>query len=210
MPQVFEKEKHLTTAYGIILYKNNHPDLKALKQDYQPSIHGHKTWDSSFLLMDYLLHQRLLKTKMRVMELGCGWGPASIFCAENADCKVQAIDMDSSVFPFLESQAAINDVQIQTIESSFEQLSNQQLKQNKLIIGADICFWDNLTDIHFSLIKKALKQGVQDIIYADPGRAPFYELAERCIKHFNAEHYEWYATEPKKFEGYILHIKNNS
>lgn len=207
MPQVFEKEKHLTTAYGVILYEKGHPDLKILKQDYQPSIHGHKTWNSSFLLIDYLLHQRILKSKMPVMELGCGWGPASIFCAENAQCQVTAVDMDPSVFPFLESQAEINDVSVKTLKSSFESLSNQQLKRNQLIMGADICFWDNLTDTHFKLIKKALKQGVSNIIYADPGRAPFYELAERCLKHFNAEHYEWYATEPKKFEGYILHIK---
>lgn len=207
MPQVFDKIKHLTTAYGIILYKNSHPDLKTLKQDYQPSVHGHKTWNSSFLLMDYLLHQRVLKTKMSVMELGCGWGPASIFCAENAEAKVTAVDMDSSVFPFLESQAEINGVTIQTLESNFESLSNKQLKQNELIIGADICFWDNLTEIHFELIQKALKQGVKNIIYADPGRAPFYELAERCMEHFDAECLEWYSTEPKRFEGYILHIK---
>ena len=49
-------EAHIEYAYGIYLLEPKHRLIKALKKRYKPSIHGHKTWGSSFLLMDYLQH----------------------------------------------------------------------------------------------------------------------------------------------------------
>lgn len=207
MPQVAEQEPKLFQAYGIFLFENDHPTIKELEEIYVPSVHGHKTWDSSFLIMDYLLHKHLLETKKKVMELGCGWGPAAIFCAENAQAKVTGVDIDEEVFPFLEAQAEINRVKVKPLKKSFEKLKKSDLSKFDLVLGADICFWDQFTDIHFKLIKRALKAGVQDVVFADPGREPFYELAEKCQKHFNTEYLDWYSTEPERFEGYILHIK---
>ena len=208
MPQVAEQEPKLFQAYGIFLFENDHPTVKELEEIYVPSVHGHKTWDSSFLIMDYLLHKHLLKPKKKVMELGCGWGPAGIFCAENAKAHVTGVDIDEDVFPFLEAQAEINRVKVKPMRKPFERLKKKDLSKFQLLIGADICFWDQLTDIQFKLIKRALKAGVKDIVFADPGRAPFYELAEKCQKSFKTEYLDWYSTEPSKFEGYILHISN--
>lgn len=207
MPQSAELEKHLLQAYGIFLFQPKHPTIKALEQKFSPSVHGNKTWSASFLLMDYLLHKRLLHPKKTIMELGCGWGPASIFCAENAGAKVTAVDLDEDVFPFLNAQADINGVSVKNLNQSFENLNKNYLSKQKLIIGADICFWDPMADIHFNLIKRALKAGVKDIIFADPGRQPFYNLVEVCQKHFKTKYLDWYSTEPKRFEGYILHIQ---
>ncbi|GAB1259023.1 hypothetical protein NBRC116494_35250 [Aurantivibrio plasticivorans] len=209
MPELVElPEKNLFSAYGVTLLESKHKTVKKLEKHYQPSIHGHKTWSSSFLLMDYLMHTRLLKQRQRVLELGCGWGPAAIFCAAHADCKVTGLDRDEEVFPFLEVQAALNDVEVSTIKKGFEQVSKPLLKNYDLVFGTDVCFWDELVPMHFKLIKRALDAGVKNIIYTDPGRSTFYELAEKCKVKFNVEYLDWYSTEPDYFEGYILHIKN--
>ena len=207
MPQSIDQQKKLLYAYGIFLFENNHPTVKELEATYAPSVHGHKTWNSSFLIMDYLLHQGVLRPKKAVMELGCGWGPAGIFCAENAEAKVTGVDLDKEVFPFLKAQAELNGVKVKTLKKGFENLSKKDLADYQLIIGADICFWDMFTQTHFKLIKRALNAGVKDIIFADPGRSPFMKLAELCQQNFNTEFLNWYAVEPEEFEGYILHIK---
>ena len=208
MPQVAEQSDHMFQAYGIFLFENKHSLIKQLRKEYTPSIHGHKTWNSSFLLMDYFLHKHLLKNDLQVMELGCGWGPASIFCAENAGCQVTGVDLDDQVFPFLETQAALNDVEVQTKKQSFDKLTKKELQTFDLVFGADVCFWDQLAKIHYNLIKRAFAAGVKDIVFADPGRSPFFDLAEWCDKKFHTECLEWYSTEPEKFEGYILHVRN--
>ncbi len=207
MPQVAELESKLFQAYGIFLFEDEHPTVKELENTYVPSAHGHKTWDSSFLIMDYLLHKQLLKPAKKIMELGCGWGPAAIFCAENAHAKVTGVDFDEDVFPFLQAQAELNGVTVEPLIKSFNKLRKQDLVKQELIFGADICFWEQLTTTHFKLINRALKAGVKDIIFADPGRDPFYELAEKCQQHFHCDYLDWYSTEPNRFDGYILHIK---
>ncbi|GAA4362285.1 class I SAM-dependent methyltransferase [Kangiella marina] len=202
-------EKHIFQAYGILLLENNHRFVKKLKQHYTPSIHGHKTWNSSFLLMDYFLHNETLEYEQTIMELGCGWGPASIFCAQHATAKVTGVDRDDEVFPFLEVQSALNEVEVKTQKASFEKLTKKDLADYDMLIGADICFWDKLTKIHFNLIKRAFQAGVREVVIADPGREPFYELAELCLDYFDdCELIDWYSTEPEHFEGDILHITN--
>ena len=75
-------EDHMYQAYGIYLLESKHRLIRRLKKAYQPSVHGHKTWNASFLLMDYLQHNPL-KKKSKVLEVGCGWGPGSVFCAKS-------------------------------------------------------------------------------------------------------------------------------
>lgn len=203
-------EKNIFQAYGILLLKNNHRFVRKLKKYYTPSIHGHKTWNSSFLLMDYFLHNETLGHENKVLELGCGWGPTSIFCAQHASASVTGVDRDDEVFPFLEVQAALNEVEVETKQASFEKLSKKELSGFDIMIGADVCFWDQLTKIHYNLIRRAFRAGVKEIIIADPGREPFYSLAEKCLfKYPESELIDWYSTEPEYFEGEILHIKNH-
>ena len=77
-----------------------------------------------------------------------------------------------------------------------------------MILGGDICFWNELIAPLYKLIKKSLKNGVKTIIIADPGRSPFLKLAKKCKKKFNAELIEVKLKDPVKEEGYLLIIKN--
>lgn len=202
-------DRHIIQAYGVSILGSKSKLVKELSKYHEPSVHGDKNWLSSFVVADYLMHQRILKKSSKVLELGCGWGAASIFCAAHAGCKVTGLDIDEDVFPYLEVQAEINDVTIATQQGKFEKLNGKYLAQFDLLIGADICFWDELQDTLFKLVKRALKAGVRDIVLADPGRSPFLDLVARCEKSMELESVSWYCTEPERFEGYILHIKNH-
>jgi len=78
-----------------------------------------------------------------------------------------------------------------------------------MVLGGDICFWNELIDPLYSLIKKSLKNGVNTIVIADPGRSPFLKLAKKCKKKFGAELREVSIKDPVEEEGYLLIIRNN-
>ena len=44
------------------------------------------------------------------MEVGCGWGRASIYCTKKHDSEGLGVDADPKVFPYLHVHAEINDV----------------------------------------------------------------------------------------------------
>ena len=105
-------EAHMTHAYGIYFLEPKHRLIKALKRRYKPSIHGHKTWGAGFLLMDYLQHHGL-KRAARGMEIGCGWGGVSVFCAKQFNARMTAVDLDRAVFPYVDVLAELNEVQLE-------------------------------------------------------------------------------------------------
>jgi len=199
-------EPNVYQAYGIYLLETKHRLIRRLKKAYQPSVHGHKTWSASFLLMDYLQHEPMAR-KSRVLEVGCGWGPGSVFCASHFKAKVTALDIDREVFPFVEVLAALNDVEIQPLPLKFEKLTSGDLARFDVIVGSDICFWDSMVKPLKSLINRALKAGVKRVIITDPGRPTFYELCDLCAKQHDVQLHEWYATEPEYFAGEVVEIR---
>ncbi len=144
-----------------------------------PEIHGHKFWNSSFLIMNHLKRNPIPR-RSRVMEIGCGWGLLGIYCARQFDARVTGTDADRNVFPFLDLHAETNGVRVATERRRFEQLTVERLKEVDVLLGADICFWDELTPVLFNLIRRALKAGVKQIIIGDPSRSPFTALVKRC------------------------------
>jgi len=199
-------EEHMYQAYGIYLLESKHRLIRRLKKAYQPSVHGHKTWNASFLLMDYLQHAPL-KKKSKVLEVGCGWGPASIFCASEFKARVTGLDIDKEVFPFLDVLAELNDVEIAPMTRRFESLKGKDLSRFDCIIGSDVCFWDSMVKSLSQLINRAMKSGVERIIITDPGRPTFYELCDIARKKHRVELQEWYATEPRHFTGEVVEIR---
>jgi predicted nicotinamide N-methyase len=158
----------------------HHPKIRRLKRDgHIPEIHGHKFWNSSFLIMNHL-KKNPLPEGTRVMEVGCGWGLLGVYCAKQFGAEVTGTDADPNVFPFLDLHAEINGVKVTTEKARFEKLTVARLKNVDVLLGADICFWDELTPVLFNMIKRALRAGVKQIIISDPSRSPFTELSGRC------------------------------
>ncbi|MEZ5550123.1 MAG: methyltransferase domain-containing protein [Pseudomonadales bacterium] len=199
-------EDHMYQAYGIYLLESKHRLIRRLKKAYQPSVHGHKTWNASFLLMDYLQHQPLPK-KSRVLEVGCGWGPGAVFCASEFRAKVTGLDIDSAVFPFLEVLAELNDVKVTPMKRRFESLKADDLSQFDVIVGSDVCFWDSMVKPLSRLIDRAIKNGVERVVITDPGRPTFYELCDIVRKKHKVKLNEWYATEPNHATGEVLDVR---
>jgi predicted nicotinamide N-methyase len=197
------QERH---AFDLTILAPSHPEVRRLQHDAAaPSMHGHKVWPSSFVLMDYL-HQRGVPRRARVLELGCGWGLVGMSCAKTFQARVTGLDADPAVFPYLELHAQRNGVHMATRHGTFADLTAQELAAFDLIVGADICFWEELVDPLYQLIRQGIAAGVVEILVADPSRPPFDELCARCMQQGNAEVLTWTTTRPIKDSGRILRV----
>ena len=121
------------TFSGVKVLNANHSEIRRLKvEGHAPEIHGHKFWNSSFLMMRYL-KKHPVEEGMRVLEIGCGWGLLGIFCAKEFNARVTGADLDPMVFPFLDLPARINGVNVETVKKGFEQLTVRDLSKFDLI-----------------------------------------------------------------------------
>lgn len=198
-------EPHMVQAYGIYVLANQHRFVRRLRRQFEPSAHGHRAWGSCFLLMDYLNHHPL-RRGTAVMEVGCGWAPAGIFCAKRFGSRVTGLDLDKNVFPYAEILATLNEVEINTDCKRFERITKADMNGFKAVIGSDICFWENLVAPLAELTERALAAGVERVIITDPGRPPFFRLANRLAKRHKVKLQDWYALEPKRYEGNVLEV----
>ena len=142
-------------AFGLRILNANHKDIRRLKRNgHQAELHGNKVWNSSFLIMHYLKANPLKKTQ-RVLEIGCGWGLLGLYCVKTFGCRVHGIDADKNVLPFLQLHGDINDVSMQAEKKSFQQLTVDFLGNFDLVLGADICYWDEMTGVLMNLIVRS-------------------------------------------------------
>jgi len=206
-----KKKKPVTTRRfrGVTIPTGSHRAIRRVKRSgVYPSIHGDKFWKSSCLLIDYL-HKNPPAHCRTVIDVGCGWGIAGIWCARKLGSDVTSVDADPDVFPFLEATAELNDVETTPMVSRFEKLSKKKLSRFDMLIAADICFWDELVDPVYNMVNRAIKAGVKHILIADPERPTFHEMAERCMERHCAELIEW--TTPRssiRASGALLVVEN--
>ncbi|BFM07425.1 class I SAM-dependent methyltransferase [Halioxenophilus aromaticivorans] len=194
-------------VHGIYVLKKNSPTLANLRQALpEPSIHGYKVWSSSFLIMDYLKYEPF-DIGSSVLDIGCGWGMLGIYCAKSFKAKVTGVDADEWVFPYLRVHAAMNDVKVKTHTSLYQDIPANMLTKHDVMLGGDICFWDELVEPLYDLVSRAVKKKVGYIIIADPGRSPFMKLAKKCKKDFGGELIPWQITKPRADSGYLLVIR---
>ena len=194
---------------GLVVLNKKHRMIQHIEELLPvPEIHGTQVWGSSFIIMDYL--SSFPPTDgAQLTEIGCGWGLLSIYCARHFEAQMTALDADERVFPFLQTHAILNDVQITTRKRRYEELRIKDLRGQEMLLGGDICFWDKLIDPLYTVIEKAVRAKVERIVIADPGRKPFLKLAKRCKKDFGAVLYDWDIKRPRKVDGYLLEIENN-
>jgi len=194
-------------AHGIRVLLSQHPDVRRLKRESIPIMHGNKIWSSSWLLMDYLTREGL-PGGSRVLEAGCGWGLAGIYCAKRHQARVTGVDADGDVFPYLRLHAEINGVEIHELRRDFTRITTAFLRGFDALIAADVCFWDELVPPIRNLVLRALRAGVKMVLIADPGRPPFEAVAETILKKRDGEAMEWSTNHPRRIRGRILKIEN--
>lgn len=195
-------------AFGLKILNANHPDVRQLKREgYVAEIHGNKFWNSSYLIMNHLKKNPLPK-RARVLEIGCGWGLLGLFCAKEFGNKAHGIDADENVLPYLELHSKVNGLVMTGEKKTFNQLTVDYLSNFDVIMGADICFWDELGNQLFNMIRRAKKAGVKQVLISDPCRPPFTELAERCESRLeDVERVEKFLKRPVNASGEILIVK---
>lgn len=194
------------TVWGLTILQPSHPAVQALQQHApRPTLHGHKVWPTSVVLLDYL-RQRGLAPQSRVLDLGCGWGLVGIACATWFQAQVTGLDADAAVFPYLHLHAQRHGVQLATRHGTFADLTPQDLAAFDLIVGADICFWEELVAPLDRLLRAGVTAGVAEILVADPSRPPFDELCARWVPPGHAEVFTWTTPPPGAEIGRILRV----
>ena len=201
-------EPHIINHFGLKILRSTHPEVRRIKRkQLGHSAHGNKVWRSSFALIDYL-ETYPLEPQSKVLEIGCGWGLSGLYAAKKQNAEVTGIDIDSSVKPYFELQNSINNCAITFEERSFESFSQTELGEYQYIMGSDICFWDEMTNPLFDFIQQSVEAGIKKILISDPGRPPFWALAELCSETLNSEIITRRIYQPFKSEKYILVIEN--
>ncbi|MFL0796558.1 MAG: class I SAM-dependent methyltransferase [Cellvibrionaceae bacterium] len=196
------------SVYGVRVLNGRHKKIKDLKkQGFHAEIHGNKFWKSSYLLMDYL-KENPIKPGSRVLEVGCGWGIAGIYAAKKFDCHITGLDADENVFPYMRVHAEANEVDHASWHCRFEKAKPKDLQNFDVIIGSDICFWDELAKPLYKLVERAHGAGVPRIVLADPGRDPFRSLAEKCEKKLDGDFLDWEVKKPEKASGWLMTIES--
>lgn len=200
--------KHIREYFGVRTLLASHPDMRRLKRmSKSTELHGNKLWGSAYLLIDYL-QENPLPAASKVLDLGCGWGLASIYCAKYMDATVTGVDADTAVFPYLSLMASHNHVHIDTFCAHFDELSIDTLGQYDVVIASDVCFWDEMSQSVFDLIQRAISANIKKIIITDPHRPPFIAVAEACIDEYFAELTPRDVITNRRHQGSVLVIEN--
>ncbi len=190
---------------GMRVLKNNHKLVRALRKEHgYPTHHGNKVWKSSIVLMDYLRKNPPPK-KGKVLEVGCGWAIGGLYCAKKWSCDVHGLDIDPTVLPFAQLHADINGVPFTPHAKSYQSAKGPFLKPFDCVVGSDICFWDELSELLLSLTKRSVKAGCR-VVITDPGRSPFLTMAKKVEKLWGTELIPWAVGAPYDVSGWVLDV----
>jgi predicted nicotinamide N-methyase len=193
------------SLFGLHLLTAQDARIRRLKRTHRCAVHGQKVWRSASVLLDYFQEYPLDKG-LKILELGAGWGLAGIYCAQRFNAQVTALDIDPAVFPYLELHAQLNDVAITPWQLDFSALTDTHLQAFDLVIGSDICFWDQQSEVLLALMEKLQRLAIRTII-ADPGRPPFLNVVDTLLSQPAAHTLaveNWSVPHPFNLHGVIL------
>jgi predicted nicotinamide N-methyase len=165
-------------------YIGSHPKMRSrLRSSSRPTEFGNKVWASSLVLINYLQENPFELKGLRVLEIGCGWGLLGVYLAKLHHCHVTCTDMDEKVLPIVQLHAELNEVTIKTKKASFGELKESFLNNFDLIIGAEVCYSEEVGLEITAMVQRAFKGNVKQVLIADPGRPDFYDYQTHCAKH---------------------------
>ena len=202
-------DKKLRRFRGVVVPYAGHKSIRAVRRaGHEPSIHGTKLWKSSCLIIDYL-KKHPPKRRKRVLDAGCGWGITGIWCAKEWGSKVVSMDADPAVFPYLDAVAALNGVSTKSWVQRFEKVRKKDLGNVDILLGGDICFWDELVDPVAKMIDRAIDAGVGTIVIGDPERPTFHEMTDKVTCTHGGDVLGWRLSGSVKATGALLVIHND-
>jgi predicted nicotinamide N-methyase len=165
-----------------------HPEIrKHFRQGNRPSEFGNKVWATSHVLLNYLDQEPFDLRGLRVLEIGCGWGLLGVYLAKKYKCNVTCSDLDKCVLPIVEMHAQLNNVNVQTRQSSFAGLTKEYLKNFDLIIGSEVCYSEEVAKEILELMERAFKAKVSRVLIGDPGRPDFSDCYRVCKEKYNSK-----------------------
>ena len=136
-------------------------------------------WSANWVLISYL-QKYPIEQYSRVIEIGCGAGVASIYCAKTFGADVIAVDAAKEVFPYLYAHADKNGVAIKTLHRDFALLTTDDLRGTDVLLGVEVGGWRWVVEPLRALMQRARDAEVKRILLSDPGRETFYAVtAER-------------------------------
>ncbi|MBN2527927.1 MAG: class I SAM-dependent methyltransferase [Deltaproteobacteria bacterium] len=178
--------------HNMTYYTGAHPEIRNLfRNGNRPSEFGAKVWPTSLRTIDFLAqhesHATIFKKGCRVLEIGCGWGLIGVYLACAHSCDVTCSDLDPLVLPVVQLHARRNGVKVRTVQYSFKQLSESFLKQFDVIIGAEVCYSEDVANELTQLLQRAFRASVSHMIVVDPGRPDFDDFHQFCQSRFSTE-----------------------
>ena len=183
--------KNLATVKEIHDFKyctGHHPTLRAhYKSGKRPTEFGNKVWATSLVLLDYLQKKPFELNGLRVLEIGCGWGLLGVYLSKFYSCKVTCTDLDEFVLPIAKYHAELNNTSVEVKKASFNELSLNFLNKFDLILGAEVCYSEEVSKDITALIKRSHRAKVKRFLIADPGRPDFFECYDSCCDDWNAD-----------------------
>lgn len=166
-------------------YTGLHSEIREhFRKGNRPTEFGNKVWSTSLVLIDYFESNACDLHNKRVLEIGCGQGILGIYLAKKYNCKVTCSDFDKTVLPIVEMHASLNNLEVDTKQLSFEQIDSNILRNYDIVIGAEVCYSDEVGKEIISLTDRALSSGVQKVFIGDPGRPDFEDFLNLCSQSY--------------------------
>ena len=172
-------------------------DIKKIKRTKdKPVSNGNKVWNSSLTIIDFLSRYNL-KNIDTTIDIGCGWGVVLAYLEkQGVDCV--GIDVDKNMKHYVDVVNKLNKTNVEVLHMDYKELPKETFSKVDLVIGCDICYWEN----HVGNIVDLIKLAKCPVLIADPGRDTFWELTEKVKGNLH----EILLKKPRAVRGYVYEI----